>query len=115
MKNPMKWFRIKKPKDPQKQFGGSYLTAYPTSADAMKRTNGERLRVEHIQGNLTHQAMFQINHTHLVSMLDAYSELNGEPLPNREMHEGFLSTVATQVMPERQEPSLIDRKPHGAH
>lgn len=98
----MKWFRIKKPEDPAKQFKGKTITCYQTAKDAHDRTNPERLTVEHIAGNLTHQAMFQINGSHLVSMLDAYCELNGEPLPNREMHEGFLSTVSVQV--QREEP-----------
>lgn len=106
----MQWFKIKKPKDPAAQFKGRKITAYPTAQDAWKRTNGVRLEVEHIAGNLTHQAMFQINGSHLVSMLDAYSELNGEPLPNMDMHEGFLSTVSVKV---EREPSLIDRRPHG--
>jgi hypothetical protein len=98
--NIRKWFRVPKPKDPAEQFKDFTLTAYPTAKDAIARTNGARLKVEHIAGNLTHQTMFQINGSHLVSMLDAYCELNDEPLPNRELHEGFLSTVATEVVRE---------------
>lgn len=105
----LKWFKIRKPKNLHEQFVGKTLTAYPTAQDAKKRSNGVRLEVEHIAGNFTHQTMFQINGSHLVSMLDAYCELNREPLPNQEMHEGFLSTVATSV--ERVgKTSLIDRK-----
>lgn len=113
----MKWFNIKKPKDPSEQFVGRVITAYPTAEDARIRTNGVPLVVVHIAGNLTHQTMFQINGSHLVSMLDAYCELNREPLPNQELHEGFLSTVAEHVeapKPEKPKPSLIDRGPaHG--
>lgn len=105
----MKWFKIKKPKDPAEQFKGKRLTCYRTAQDATKRTNPETLTVEHIAGNLTHQTMFQVNGSHLVSMLDAYCELNREPLPNQQMHEEFLSTVAEHVT--RAEPrSLIERR-----
>ncbi len=97
----MKWFKLRKPQDPAKQFVGRTLTAYPTATDARYRTNGERLVVEHIAGNLRHQTMFQINHSHLVSMLDAYCELNREPLPSDELHRDFLSTVSEAVVPER--------------
>lgn len=93
----MKWFKLKKPQDPADQFKGMTLMAYPTAQDARLRTNGEQLKVEHIAGNLRHQTMFQINGSHLVSMYDAYCELNGEPLPNQEFHEAFLSTVAEHV------------------
>lgn len=106
----MKWFKLRKPKDPSEQFKGKQITAYPTYKDAYNRTNGERLTVEHIAGNLTHQTMFQINGSHLVSMLDAYCELNREPLPGLEMHQDFLSTVVESVVPDRK-PSMIDRGP----
>lgn len=110
----MKWFKVKKPKEPSEQFVGKVLTAYPTAKDAKHRTNAERMVVTHIAGNLTHQTMFQVNGSHLVSMLDAYCELNREPLPNQEMHEAFLSTVAESVVRESK-TSLIDRSPaHGA-
>ena len=109
--NPMKWFKFKKPRSLEHEFKGARITCYPTAKDAWARTNGVKLLVEHIAGNLTHQTMFQINGSHLVSMLDAYSEINGEELPNREMHEGFLSTVATHITPEKDAPSLIDRTP----
>lgn len=105
----MKWFKLKKPKSPQEQFGGRTITCYPTAKDVHQRTNAERLEVEHIAGNLTHQTMFQINGSHLVSMLDAYCELNREPLPDPETHAGFLSTVSEHI---ERAPSLIDRKPH---
>lgn len=108
----IKWFKLRKPKDLREQFVGERLTVYPTSKDAWQRTNGAKVLVDDIRGNMTHQTMFEVNGTYLVSMLDAYSEINREPLPNREMHEGFLSTVATQVMEERK-ASLIDRIPHG--
>lgn len=104
----MKWFKIKKPKDPGEQFGGRIMTCYPTAKDAHDRTNADRLEVKHICGNLTHQTMFQVNGTHLVSMLDAYCELNREVLPDQETHEAFLSTVAEHVTPAK---SLIDRRP----
>jgi hypothetical protein len=107
----MKWFKIKKPKDPAEQFTGKSITCYPTAKDATKRTNGARLVVEHIAGNLTHQTMFQVNGSHLVSMLDAFCELNREPLPNQQMHEDFLSTVAEHVTREGSKPSLIDKRP----
>lgn len=104
----MKWFKIRKPKEPSEQFIGRTMTAYPTAKDATERTNSERLTVEHIAGNLTHQTMFQVNGSHLVSMLDAYCELNKEPLPDQQTHEDFLSTVAETVMHESQIPSAID-------
>jgi hypothetical protein len=107
----MKWFKIRKPKSLEEQFLGEVLTCYPTARDVHHRTNPVRLKVEHIAGNLTHQTMFQINGSHLVSMLDAYCELNDEPLPNMKMHDEFLSTVATHVEVEKPKPSLIDRKP----
>lgn len=107
---PMKFFKVRKPKDPAEQFTGRVITAYPTAKDAWARTNGQRLIVEHIAGNLTHQTMFQINGSHLVSMLDAYCELNREPLPNREFHESFLSTVAEAVVQEKPR-SAIERMP----
>jgi hypothetical protein len=94
----MKFFKLKKPKDPIEQFKGKLMTAYPTAQDATKRTNGEKLKVEHIAGNLTHQTMFQINGTHLVSMLDAFCELNKEQLPDQQTHEDFLSTVVESVV-----------------
>jgi hypothetical protein len=105
----IRWHKIPKAQDPAKQFVGRTITAYPTAKDAWFRSNGARLEVEHIAGNLTHQTMFQINGSHLVSMLDAYCELNGNPLPNMEMHEGFLSTVATQVRQEIS-PQAIDAR-----
>jgi hypothetical protein len=108
MINPMKWFKIPKPVDPAKQFIGRFIIAYPTSKDAWRRSNGVKLEIETIRGNLTHQTMFEINGSHLVSMLDAYCTLNGEPLPNQEMHEGFLSTVAEQVT---RESDLISAQP----
>lgn len=104
----MKWMKIKKPKDPADEFKGKFITCYFTAEDAKKRTNGERLKVEHIAGNLTHQTMFQINGSHLVSMLDAYCELNKEPLPNQQMHEDFLSTTAEHVTRAEPKLSLID-------
>lgn len=106
----MKWFKIRKPKDLNGQFVGHFIKAYKTAQDAWDRTNGEAIEVESIRGNMTHQTMFEVNGTHLVSMLDAYSEINGEPIPNKELHEGFLSTVATQVM-EARPTSFIDAKP----
>lgn len=117
----MKWFKLKKPKSLDQQFKGRTMTAYATSGDAKARTNPERLLVEHICGNLTHQTMFQINGSHLVSMLDAYCELNREPLPDQETHEAFLSTVAEHIQAPGLKPGeattgkcLIDRKPsHG--
>lgn len=106
------WFKIPKPEDPAKQFVGRFITAYPTAKDAWRRSNGKRVEVEHIRGNMTHQTMFEINGFHLVSMLDAYCELNGQPLPNMEMHEGFLSTVATHVTQEKTpDPLANPRKP----
>lgn len=98
----VQWFKLKKPKDPTEQFVGRTITAYPTAKDVHERTNGERLKVEHIAGNLTHQTMFQINGSHLVSMLDAYCEINKEPLPNQELHAGFLSTVVESVHRDRE-------------
>ncbi len=98
--NPMKWFKIPKPVDPAKQFIGRFIIAYPTAADCWRRTNGVKLEIKSISGNLTHQTMFEINGSHLVSMLDAYCTINGEHLPNQELHEGFLSTVAEQVTRE---------------
>lgn len=103
----MRWFKVKKPEDPAKLFVGRFITAYPTAHDVVRRTNADRLLVTHIAGNLTHQTMFQINGSHLVSMLDAYHELHNEPLPNQEMHESFLSTVATHVQ-RAGEKSAID-------
>jgi hypothetical protein len=103
------WFRFRKPKDPAGDFKGKRLKVYPTAEDATRRTNGQRVDVEHIAGNLRHQTMFQVNGKYLVSMLDAYCELNNEPLPPREMHEAFLSTVATKVEVDRPKPTLIDR------
>lgn len=106
----MKWFKVPKPKDPAEQFKGHPLTCYPTAKDVKNRTNGVRVEVEHIAGNLTHQTMFQINGKYLVSMLDAYCELNREPLPNQEFHEEFLSTVAEHIQREKPALSLIDRE-----
>ena len=96
---PAEFFRLKK-RDLRSDFKGRWLTCYPTAEDARRRTNGERLRVEHIIGNMRHVTMFQVNGSHLVSMLDAYSEAGGEPLPDRETHEAFLSTVMTHIQPE---------------
>ena len=110
----MKWFKLRKPKDPSEQFIGETITAYPTAQDAWARTNGDRLKVEHIAGNLTHQTMFQVNGSHLVSMLDAYCEINGEALPNLELHQDFLATVAEHVQKDAEPKktlSLIDRSP----
>lgn len=110
----MQFFKVRKPKDPMEQFKGKTLTVYPTGDDALKRTNGTRLKVEHIAGNLTHQAMFQVNGSHLVSMLDAYCELNREPLPSQELHEDFLSTTCESVVKDKPKPTLIERVPiHG--
>lgn len=108
----MKWFKIKKPKDPAEQFIGKTLTCYPTAQDATKRTNPANLVVEHIAGNLTHQTMFQVNGSHLVSMLDAYCQLNREPLPDQQMHEDFLSTTAEHIQRAEERPalSLIENK-----
>ena len=64
--------------------------------------------------NLTHQTMFQVNGSHLVSMLDAYCEINGEALPNLELHQDFLATVAEHVQKDAEPKktlSLIDRSP----
>jgi hypothetical protein len=97
----MKFFKLKKPKDLDQQFKGLTVTAYPTAKDATQRTNGERLKIDHIAGNLTHQTMFQINGSHLVSMLDAFCELNAEELPDQETHEAFLSTVAESVVRDK--------------
>lgn len=105
----MKWFRVKRPKDPGELFLGRTLTAYPTIEDTRKRTNGVRLKVEHIAGNLTHQTCFQINGSHLVSMLDAFSELNKEPLPNQDLHEGFMSMVSERVVRE-ENPMEVEGK-----
>lgn len=104
----MKWFKIPKPVDPAKQFIGRSIVAYPTADDAKRRSNGEKLEIIEIRGNMRHQTMFEINGTHLVSMLDAYCTLNGEHLPNQEMHEAFLSTVAEQIT---RDGSLIDAQP----
>lgn len=101
MKFPkMKWFKLK-PQDPAAQFIGKKMTCYPTYEDAKNRTNAETLLVEHICGNLTHQTCFQINGSHLVSMLDAYCELNKEPKPTQEMHEDFLSTKAEVIQEDK--------------
>lgn len=107
----IQWFKLRKPKDLREQFVGDRLTVYPTAKDAWQRTNGVKVIVDDIRGNMTHQTMFEVNGAYLVSMLDAYSEINREPLPNREMHEGFLSTVATNVM-ETRKPSLIEKVPY---
>lgn len=104
----IKWFKIPKPVDPAKQFIGRTIIAYPTAQDAWRRSNGVKLEIEVIRGNMRHQTMFEINGTHLVSMLDAYCTLNGEHLPNQEMHESFLSTTAEQIT---KEGSLIDATP----
>lgn len=113
----MKWFRVKKPKDLMSQFSGMTITAYPTAEDALLRSKGELITIEHIAGNFRHQTMFQINHSHLVSMLDAYSELNGDPLPPYDLHQDFLSTTCEHIEKEQKEKpklSLIDRNPtHG--
>ncbi len=109
--NPMNWFKIKKP-EPLQEFHGLTLTAYPTAKDVYHRSNGEKMKVEHIAGNLTHQTMFQINGSHLVSMYDAYATLNREPFPTLREHQDFLSTVATKVEQCKPERSLIDRSPH---
>jgi hypothetical protein len=106
----LKWFKVPKPEDPAKQFVGRTLLCYPTAQDARNRTNGERLNVEWICGNLRHPTMFQVNGSHLVSMLDAYCELNGNPLPNMETHQDFLSTVVEHIQKD-QPKSLIDAKP----
>ncbi len=108
----MKWFKIRKPKDLGEQFVGRHLLVYPTSDDVRNRTNGKRVFVSDIRGNLTHQTMFEVNGEFLVSMLDAYSELNREELPNLQMHQDFLSTVAEHVVESRPR-SLIDRSPYG--
>lgn len=115
LKRPMAWFKIPKP-DPAKEFIGRVIVAYPTAEDAKRRTNGVKLEIEHIRGNMRHQAMFEINGTHLVSMLDAYHTINGEQLPNQEMHEAFLSTIAEQITPDLgPKPLDAPRKPvlHG--
>lgn len=93
----MSFFKVKKPKSPQEQFGGRTITAYRTWADARARTNPDRIRVDHICGNLTHQTAFQINGSHLVSMLDAFCELEREELPPKDVHEAFCDTVAEGV------------------
>ena len=103
----IQWFKLKRPKDPSEQFKGKTITAYPTALDATERTNGVKISVGHIAGNMRHQTMFQVNGTHLVSMLDAYCELNKEPLPNEEIHRGFLSTVAESVAPESKEKGKV--------
>jgi hypothetical protein len=108
----MKWFKLKKPKSIEQDFTGKWLTVYPTIQDVKERSNGVRIQVEHIAGNLTHQTCFQINGAYLVSMLDAYSELNREPLPTQQMHEDFLSTVVEHVEREGKKLSLIDRNPN---
>ena len=95
----IEFFRLKKP-DTNREFLGHTITAYKTSQDAKARTNPERIHVKHIVGNLTHVTMFQINGSHLVSMLDAYSELNRQPLVDMETHEEFLSTVLEKIHPE---------------
>lgn len=110
----MEWFKLRKPKDPADQFKGKTITAYLTAEDAKNRAHGHRVKVEHIAGNLRHQAMFQINGMHLVSMLDAYCELNKEPLPSQQMHEDFLSTECEAVVKDKPKLSLIERGPtHG--
>ncbi len=91
------FYRVNKPKSPQDEFFNMVLTCYSTAADAKSRNNPERIKVEHIAGNMTHQTMFQINGSYLVSMLDAYSELNNEELPDTETHEAFCNTVAEKI------------------
>ena len=104
----MKWFKVPKPEDPSKQFVGRFVLCYPTSQDARDRTNGERLEVQWICGNMRNPTMFQINGTHLVSMLDAFCELNGAALPNLQTHKEFLSTTMEHI---EREKSVIDAPP----
>jgi hypothetical protein len=99
----IEFFRLKKP-DTNREFLGHTITAYKTADDARHRTNPERLHVEHIVGNLTHVTMFQINGSHLVSMLDAYSEINRLPQVDQRTHEEFLSTVMEDIHPEGATP-----------
>lgn len=106
----MQWFKVRKPKDLRQEFIGKHLTVYPTAQDVWKRANGRDVCVTEIRGNMTHVTMFEINSEYLVSMLDAYSQLNREPLPNLTMHEDFLSTVAEHVV-ETKKASLIDKEP----
>ena len=106
----MRCLKVRKPKDLNETFLGTHITAYPTADDVRNRTNGQKLFVSSIKGNLTHQTMFEINGSHLVSMLDAYSEINKEPVPNLDLHRDFLSTVAEHVV-ETRPTSLIERGP----
>jgi hypothetical protein len=106
--NPIKWFKVPKPEDPAKQFIGHFIIAYPTAQDVWRRSNGVKLEIESIRGNMRHPTMFEINGSHLVSMLDAYCTLNGEQLPNQELHEGFLSTAVDHI---QKEGSLIEATP----
>lgn len=108
-----RWFKVRKPEDPNKLFFAKDITVYPTSDDVRNRTNPKRVNVVHIRGNMKNPTMFEVNGEYLVSMLDAYSELNKEELPNLQMHQDFLSTVmehaaeykGSDVSPK----SLIDR------
>lgn len=93
----MNWFKTKKPKDPQKEFGDRLLTVYPTWADARARTNPKRLKVVHICGNLAHPSAFQVNGDFLVSMLDAYSEINKAAKPDKETHEAFCDITLEKI------------------
>jgi hypothetical protein len=97
----MRWFKVRKPRSPAADFGGKKLLCYSTYEKAVERQGGEKLLVEHICGNLTHPTMFQINGSHLVSMLDAYCVLNKEPLPDLETHKAFLSTVCERIEPDK--------------
>jgi hypothetical protein len=111
MKKPMQWFKIPKPEDPAKQFVGRTLIAYPTAHDAKYRINGEKVEIQTIRGNMRHPTMFEINGFYLVSMLDAYCTLNGQPLFNQETHEDFLSTVVESIIPDHPAKTLIDAGP----
>lgn len=102
----MNWLKVKKPKDIHQQFAGRTMTVYPSWEDARARTNPVRARVEHICGNFTHQTAFQINGRYLVSMLDAFAELNREELPDQDTHLAFCDTVSTRV--ERAPSNEVD-------
>lgn len=107
-------FKVPKPRlSWHEQFSGKKLTCFPTYQDAKNRTNGEKLKVEHIAGNLTHQTMFQINGSHLVSMIDAYCEIEKTPLCDQKTHEEFLSTTAEHVFAPGEQVDKWDAPPPG--